>query len=559
MTFLVDVRNLTVRFGRRAHPAVSGVSFTLNRGESLALIGESGSGKSVTLRSLVGLAGPGAETVAERLRFRGEDIRAFGSATWRRVRGGRIGFILQDALGSLDPLRPVGREIDEALRLHGDLSRVARHERVVELLRSVGVPEPELRARQYPHQLSGGLRQRALIASAIACGPELLLADEPTTALDALVQAQVLDLLQAYCTPKTGLLIVSHDLAVAARLADRIAVMWNGEIVEQGPSDRVLRDPRHPYTRALLAASSSVHAREPVAARLAAAGDEEPVIEARGLSKSFAGADHKRRTVVSEVSFSLLPGHTLGVVGESGSGKTTLTRIVLGLEPQDSGAVLLRGRDWRSFTAREKRTERRRIQVVFQDPLSSFDPRYTVEKVLNEALAVAGYRAGKARRRRAVELLELVRLDASHLPRRPIELSGGQRQRVAIARALAPNPEVIVCDEPVSALDVSVQAQILDLLSDLKARLGLACLFISHDLGIIQRMSDHVLVMKDGLVVESGDVSDVFRRPRHAYTRALLDAIPPVIAPHAAPAWPSFAGTVAPVIERRAAAYSASI
>ncbi|MBG0808288.1 ABC transporter ATP-binding protein [Methylosinus sp. H3A] len=553
MTHLVDVEKLTVRFARHSKPAVTNVSFTLDRGESLALIGESGSGKSVTLRSLVGLVGAGAESAAERLRFGGEDIRAFSGATWRRVRGGRIGFILQDALGSLDPLRPVGREIDEALRLHRDLSRAGRHERVIELLQSVGVPEPELRARQYPHQLSGGLRQRALIASAIACGPELLLADEPTTALDALVQAQVLDLLQAFRTPKTGLLIVSHDLAVAARLADRIAVMWNGEIVEQGPSEAVLGDPRHPYTKKLLAASSSVHARAPVASRPASAGGEKPVIEARGLTKSFVGVDHKQRTVVSDVSFSLLSGETLGVVGESGSGKTTLTRIILGLDQQDAGEVLLRGRDWRNFTTREKQTERRRVQVVFQDPLSSFDPRYTVEKVISEALAVAGYSAGKERRSRAVELLELVRLDACLLTRRPIELSGGQRQRVAIARALAPNPEVIICDEPVSALDVSVQAQILDLLTDLKARLGIAYLFISHDLGIIQRMSDHVLVMKDGRVVESGDVVSVFRHPRHDYTRALLDAIPALVATHDAPARAALDEPTASELEGRAA------
>jgi peptide/nickel transport system ATP-binding protein len=525
---LVEVNDLRVGFAG-AEPVVKGVSFQLYRGECLALVGESGSGKSVTSRTLVGLSGQGAQVRAGHLRFDGQDLLARRPRDWQAIRGGRIGFVMQDALGSLDPLRPVGREIDEALRLHTTLSREEREARVIELLRSVGIPQPELRARQYPHQLSGGLRQRALIASAIACEPDLLIADEPTTALDATVQAQVMALLESLRSRDRAMLVVSHDMAVVSRLADRVAVMRHGEIVEQGPVEQVLYAPREAYTKSLLRAAAAVHVRRDPALSSdnADAFAERPaVVEARDLAKSFVGPDGEARAAVTPTSFVLRAGETLGIVGESGSGKTTLTRMVLALERPDDGEVLLRGRPWRSLSAPEKRRERRRIQVVFQDPLGSFDPRYTVGRVLDEALAVAAVPAGAPRRQRAEELLRLVQLDPALLARRPIELSGGQRQRVAIARALAAEPEVLVCDEPVSALDVSVQAQILQLLADLKQRLGLACLFISHDLGVVQQVSDRVLVMKDGAVVESGPVREVFARPRHAYTRTLLAAIP---------------------------------
>ncbi|MEV6521356.1 ABC transporter ATP-binding protein [Longispora sp. NPDC051575] len=545
---LVEVDNLRAGFAARP-TAVDGVSFTLHRGECLALVGESGSGKSVTARTLVGLTGAGSTVRADRLRFDGEDVLGLPERRWRRIRGARVGFVLQDALSSLDPLRPVGREIAEPLRLHTPLSGRARRARVLELLAAVGVPEPELRAGQYPHQLSGGLRQRALIASAIAAGPELLIADEPTTALDVTIQAQILALLNELKTGDTSMLIVSHDLSVVARLADRVAVMRDGRIVEEGPTEQVLGDPRHEYTKALLAAVPASHAKgtrlssaalvpqhrlreegegilreRPSLKRVAATATDEPVIEARDLVKSFLGSDKVARTVVGGVSFDLHAGETLGIVGESGSGKTTTARIVLGLETPDSGTVTLHGRRWDALSPAERRAERRRLQVVYQDPLSSFDPRYTVERIIGEAVAVTGL-TGTARRDRTVELLDLVSLDAGYLRRRPLELSGGQRQRVAIARALAPEPEVIVCDEPVSALDVSVQAQILDLLADLQEGLGVAYLFISHDLGVIHHVSDRVLVMRDGLVVESGDVGQIFTDPQHEYTRALLGAV----------------------------------
>jgi peptide/nickel transport system ATP-binding protein len=538
---LVEVEGLRVRFGARdAIPVVDGVSFTLDRGECLALVGESGSGKSVTSRTLVGLTGAGSIVEAERLRFDGEDSAKFSGNTWRRVRGGRIGFVMQDALSSLDSLRPVGREIAEPLRLHEPLTKKQREAKVLELLTSVGVPEPGFRATQYPHELSGGLRQRALIASAIACDPELIIADEPTTALDATVAAQVIALLSELKTANRGLLVISHDLAVVSRLADRVAVMKAGRIVEQGTTEQVLRDPQHAYTRELLAAVPSAASRSsrlspatPVTVHKGSSvtGRERPVagtvlIEAEGLQKSFKGQDGVVRKAVDDVSFTLAAGETVGIVGESGSGKTTTARIVLGLETAEAGVVKLRGRPWSSLLPKEQRAERRHMQVIYQDPLASFDPRYTVERVLSEALQVAGFDRGPARRARLRELLELVQLDEAMLARRPIEMSGGQRQRIAIARALAPEPEVIVCDEPVSALDVSVQARILDLLGDLQRELGLAYLFISHDLGVIHHLSDRVLVMKDGAVVESGAVEEIFERPEHPYTQTLLSAVP---------------------------------
>jgi peptide/nickel transport system ATP-binding protein len=316
---------------------------------------------------------------------------------------------------------------------------------------------------------------------------------------------------------------------VVSRLADRVAVMRHGQIIEQGPVEQVLYAPREAYTKSLLRAAAAVHVRRDPALTSdnADAFAERPtVVEARELSKRFVGPDGQSRTVVTPTSFALRAGETLGIVGESGSGKTTLTRMLLALEKPDGGQVLLRGRPWRELSSAQRREERKRIQVVFQDPLSSFDPRYTVERLLDEALAVAGVARGEARRQRAEELLRLVQLDPALLTRRPIELSGGMRQRIAIARALAAEPDVLVCDEPVSALDVSVQVQILQLLADLKQRLGLACLFISHDLGVVQQVSDRVLVMKDGVVVESGPVREVFARPRHDYTRTLLAAIP---------------------------------
>ncbi|MGE8388173.1 MAG: dipeptide ABC transporter ATP-binding protein [Pseudomonas sp.] len=535
---LVDIRDLRVGFN--GVPVVRGVNLQLHAGQCLALVGESGSGKSVTARTLVGLTGPGADVQAQRLAFAGQDLRGLDQAAWQRLRGGRIGFVMQDALGSLDPLRRVGAEIEEPLYLHTRLGAEQRRLHVLELLRQVGVPEPQVRARQYPWQLSGGLRQRALIASAIACQPRLLIADEPTTALDATVQAQILDLLEQLRAHDNSLLMVSHDLAVVARLADWVAVMRHGEVVEQGSVEQILQDPQDPYTQRLLSAARAVHFQRPATPVLALVEEDvnprPALLEARGLSKAFVGPDGRPRQVLDDVSLQLCAGQTLGVVGESGSGKSTLGRILLGLERPEQGSVQFAGQDWLALSAEQQRQARQGIQVVFQDPLASFDPRYTVLRVLSEALAQAGVPRG-LRRTEAAALLERVQLPASVLDRRPLELSGGQRQRIAIARALAMKPKVLVLDEPVSALDVSVQARILALLAELKAELNLACVFISHDLGVVEQVSDQVLVMQGGKVVEQGAAAQVLGQPRHAYTRALLDAVPGL--PAARPSWVS--------------------
>ena len=533
---LVDIRGLHVSFN--GVPVVHGVDLQLRAGQCLALVGESGSGKSVTARTLVGLTGTGAHVQAQRLAFAGQDLRQFDERAWQRLRGEHIGFVMQDALGSLDPLRRVGAEIEEPLLLHTNLAAEQRRLRVLELLRQVGVPEPEVRARQYPWQLSGGLRQRALIASAIACQPRLLIADEPTTALDATVQAQILDLLERLRERDNSLLMVSHDLAVVARLADWVAVMRHGVVVEQGSVEQILQDPQDPYTQRLLSAARAVHFKRPAAPALALVEDgvdEQPVVlEARGLSKAFVGPDGRLRQVLDGVSLQLRAGQTLGVVGESGSGKSTLGRILLGLERPEQGSLQLAGQDWLALSAAQQRQARQGIQVVFQDPQASFDPRYTVLRVLAEALAHAGVPRA-LQRTEAAALLERVQLPVGLLDRRPLELSGGQRQRIAIARALAMKPRVLVLDEPVSALDVSVQARILALLAELKAELNLACLFISHDLGVVEQVSDQVLVMQGGRVVEQGAAAQVLGQPRQAYTRALLDAVPHL--PAARPSW----------------------
>ena len=579
----VRVTDLRVAFGRGAarREVVHGVSFEVGRGECLALVGESGSGKSVTARSLVGLTGRDAQVRAGALDLGGTDLLAFTERDWRRLRGGDVGLVLQDALVSLDPVRPVGREIDEALRLHTDLTRSGRAERVVELLDRVGVPDAAVRARQLPHELSGGLRQRALIAGALAAEPDLLIADEPTTALDVTVQAQVLDLLARLRDEGRTLLVISHDLAVVSRLADRVAVMQDGRIVETGPTGRVLADPQHPYTRRLLAAVPAEHAKgtrlsvpvpvpvpveidadragdgtsaapvpsgrpatsitvagtpvgtAPVGAATPAAASGatprrpvgEVVAQLHRVGRSFTGPDGEPRAAVRDVSFTLHAGETLGIVGESGSGKTTTARILLGLTEPTAGTVEVHGRSWPDLSPRERRTLRRDVQVVHQDPLSSFDPRHGVGRTLSDALGVAGV-PRRDRVGRAVELLEQVGLGSEHLDRRPRQMSGGQRQRVVIARALAPRPRLIVCDEPVSALDVSVQAQVLDLLADVQAETGVAYLFISHDLGVIHHVSDRVLVLSGGEVVEHGEVRDVFTAPQHPYTRGLIAAVP---------------------------------
>ncbi|HXL89780.1 MAG TPA: ABC transporter ATP-binding protein [Streptosporangiaceae bacterium] len=534
---LLTVEGLRVWFG--SAEVVKGISFTTRPGRCLAIVGESGSGKSVTARTLVGLTGSGAQVQAGRIDLAGTDLTRQTERSWRSIRGRQIGFILQDALVSLDQLRRVGDEVAEPLKVHGWGTREARARKVVDLLASVGVPEPEMRARQRPYELSGGLRQRALIASAIALDPTLIVADEPTTALDVTIQAQVLDLLAESKARGTSIILISHDLSVVARLADEVLVMRDGCVVEHGVAHQVLHQPRHEYTQALLDAIPSEHTRgtrlvRPASDATVVARTREPVdrdrplLEARHITKVFRGPDKVDRTVVDDVSFELFTGETLGIVGESGSGKTTSARIALALLQPTSGDVLLRGQPWSTLPPARRRPLRKQIGVIYQDPLSSFDPRWHVGRILADALRT-GNRPPSSKaeaRARAIRLLEQVGLSAEHLSAAPLRLSGGQRQRVSIARALAPEPEVIICDEPVSALDVSIQAQVLDLLTDLQDELGVSYLFISHDLGVIHHMSDRVLVMKDGLVVESGTADEIFERPAHPYTQRLLTALP---------------------------------
>ncbi|MFZ4841099.1 dipeptide ABC transporter ATP-binding protein [Mycetocola saprophilus] len=567
---LISVRDLTINFG--PHTAVTGLSFDLAPGRCVALVGESGSGKSVSARALLGLVGPGSRVEASELRLGTHDLRTLTPAQWRGVRGREVGLVLQDALVSLDPLNTIGSEVAESLRLHTGLAKKPAAEIVHALLRRVGIRDPEERAAQYPHQLSGGLRQRALIASAVAAGPRVLIADEPTTALDVTVQAQVLELLAELKREGTALLLVSHDLAVVSELADEIIVLRAGAVIERGTPAQILQNPRADYTRQLLDAVPSAHTRgerlSPLppavftrprvaeknetrrvgetwpgpgsaTSELADSGTSlsgltvaptAPILEARNLVKSYPASRGRRTTVLHDVSFTLERGKTLGIVGESGSGKSTAAAIALGLTPADSGEVLLDGEPWSSLRERERRARRHRIQTISQDPLGSFDPRSNVRTLLGEALSTVGVPRG-ARDDAATALLEQVGLSAIHLGRHPLELSGGQRQRIAIAQALATNPEIIVCDEPVSALDVSIQAQVLDLLRDLQDQLHVSLLFISHDLGVVRHVAHDVAVMQHGRIVEFGETGEVFDHPRHPYTRDLIAAIPTISAP----------------------------
>ena len=538
---ILEVENLRVAFpGERGWTeVVRGVSLAIAPGEILAIVGESGSGKSVMARALVGLAGPRARVEADTLRLTSHagdavDLLTCSEREWGKVRGREIGFVLQDALVSLDPLRTIGREVAEPLLTHQLVPRAEVAEEVESLLARVGIPDPAKRAAQYPHELSGGLRQRALIASALAGRPRLLIADEPTTALDVTIQQQVLGVFSALARAGHAILLITHDLAVAAQFADRIAVIQNGEFVETGPTRQVLGQARHSYTQRLLAAVPSAARRDrwlsSPGLRLAKAQIaghlQPPILSMRDISVRFTGRDGSETQAVAGVSLTIRQGETLGVVGESGSGKTTLGKVALALRRPDAGEVLFRGQAWGALPERSRRPLRRYIQTIVQDPLSSFDPRYTVGRLIEQPLRLHTDLGKAARQARVEELLRLVNLPPDILTRRPTTLSGGQRQRVSIAQALACEPELLICDEPVSALDVTTQAQVLDLLIELQHRLGLAMLFISHDLGVIHYMSDRVLVMSEGVAVETGEADDVFLRPRHPYTTRLVAAVP---------------------------------
>ncbi|MDX3383261.1 ABC transporter ATP-binding protein [Streptomyces niveiscabiei] len=528
------------------HLAVDGLGLTARAGQITALVGESGSGKSSTAHALIGLLPAGGTVLGGSVRLQDEELTGLGERAWREVRGRRIGLIPQDPGVSLDPVKPVGAQVAEVLRVHGLATRRDAPRRAVESLAEAGLPDPAGRARQYPHELSGGMRQRVLIAIATAARPRLLIADEPTSALDVTVQRRLLDHLQKLVTTTdTAMLLITHDLAVVADRAQHVVVMSEGRVVETGPVERVLTQPRHPYTRGLLSDAPTLAARPARRTRTAgpACADarrdptaldtapQPPLLRVTGLTRAFPvrGAllgRRRTRTAVDGVGFELARGETLGLVGESGSGKSTTARMVLGLERADSGAVLLDGVDVTAVRGAARRALHRRIQLVYQNPYASLNPRFTVGELVTEPLRNhrIGNRAqwaGTVRR-----LLDDVALPAGTERRRAAELSGGQRQRVAIARALALGPELLVCDEPVSALDVTVQARILDLLAGLQERHGLSYLFISHDLAVVAQVSDRIAVMRDGRIVESGPADELLRSPRHPYTRELLAAVP---------------------------------
>ena len=538
-TPLLQVSDLRVSYGSgsRRREVVHDVSFEVHPGEVVAVVGESGSGKSTTAHAVVGLLPASGSVDGGSVRLEGEELVGLPERAWRSVRGARIGLVPQDPTLSLNPVKRIGEQVAEALVVHGLARGAAARARAVELLTAAGLPDAGVRARQYPAELSGGMRQRVLIAVGLAAGPRLLVADEPTSALDVTVQRQVLDHLEHLRRESgTAVLFITHDLAVAADRASRVVVMSQGRVVETGSARQVLTAPRHPYTASLVASAPSLSSARVTAlpraaatapAAPAAGGAAEPLVQVRSLVKEFALPGRGRtQRAVDGVSFSIGRGETVGLVGESGSGKTTTARLVLGLERPTSGQVLVDGRDTTGLRGRAWRELRRRMQLVYQNPYASLDPRLAVGETVAEPLRAFGVGDRTTRRRRAAELLEKVQLPADVLERRPAELSGGQRQRVAIARALALDPELVVCDEPVSALDVSVQARILELLVQLQADQGLSYLFISHDLAVVRQISDRVGVMRRGELVELAPTAEVFTRPRHPYTVELLEAIP---------------------------------
>ncbi|MGW0335142.1 dipeptide ABC transporter ATP-binding protein [Streptomyces sp. NPDC003011] len=520
---LVEVTDLRVAFGELR--AVDGISFRLEQGAALALVGESGSGKSTVASALLGLhRGTGAR-VGGSVEVAGTDVQQASDDELRHLRGAKAAMVFQDPLSSLDPYYAIGDQIAEVYRVHTRASRRAARARAVDVLDRVGIADARRRSRSRPHEFSGGMRQRALIAMALACAPDLLIADEPTTALDVTVQAQILDLLHTLREESgMGLLLVTHDVGVAAESADEVLVMRHGRAVEHGPAGAVLGSPAQPYTRDLLAAVPRVDAR-----RAPCEASGEVVIEATGLRREF-GRGKRTFAAVDDVSLTVRRGETLGIVGESGSGKTTLGRMLVGLLEPTAGEVRYEGH--------ARVGVRPAVQMVFQDPVSSLNPRRSVGESIADPLRARGTGASPLERHRergrdedrirgrVRELLERVGLEAAHYDRYPHEFSGGQRQRVGIARALAADPRVIVCDEPVSALDVTTQAQVVALLGELQRELGLALVFVAHDLAVVRQVSDRIAVMRQGRIVESGPADEVYGAPRNPYTRQLLAAVP---------------------------------
>lgn len=528
---ILNVQDLSVSYRTRGqyNRVLHRVSFGIEPGEVLALVGGSGSGKSTTAHALIGLLAENGRLDSGRIELNGTDIAGWNNKRLQSVRGAQIGLVPQDPGSSLNPVRTIGSQLGEVLRIHRVEPRGKIKARVHELLERVGLDDPELRARQYPHELSGGMRQRVLIANAVALQPALVIADEATSALDTTVQKTVLDLLDSLRTEfGTAVLLVTHDLGVAAERASSVVVMSQGRIQESGPTSTVLHAPAAPYTRTLIANAPGLNPR--VLHRPAPPGQETscaPAVEVRGLVRDFATG---RRTppfrAVDKIGFSVSKGTTHSIVGESGSGKTTTARIILGLTSADSGSVLIDGQETTSITGEERRQWRRRVQLVHQNPFASLDPLQGIGSIITEPMRNFGIGNSAEQRSAMRALLERVALPGTVVDRKPRELSGGQRQRVALARALAVKPEILVLDEAVSALDVGVQAQILDLLAGLQSESGLSYLFISHDLAVVRQISDTLSVMHRGRIVESGPSEAIFSNPQSEYTRKLLDAIP---------------------------------
>lgn len=524
MALLLDVKDLAVSFVTRlgTNRAVDKISFTVETGKITAIIGESGSGKSVACYSLLGLVPtpPGRIDGGVAL-FEGKDLLQTSETELRKIRGRDIALIFQDPMTCLNPYMTIGAQLVEPLRYHQKVGKAAAKTRALQLLDEVGIREPESTFDNFPHQFSGGMRQRVMIAMALINEPKLLIADEPTTALDVTIQAQILELLAQLQTKRDiGVIFISHDLAVVADIADQIVVMKQGRIVEAGASEHIFERAKHPYTQKLLAAI-------PSARKVPMQGTPEPLIRASSLCTWFGQGGRKEPVkAVNNVNFDINRGEVLGLVGESGSGKSTIGRSLLRLVPVTSGQVEFAGTDVTQLQGRELKAMRRRMQMIFQDPFASLNPRMTVFDTLREPLLLHGIESRKTVSQAVLKLMDDVGLARSFVRKYPHEFSGGQRQRIAIGRALATRPEFIVADEPVSALDVTIQAQILDLLQQLGREYGLTMLFISHDLAVVRHLADRILVLYQGEIIEQGTADDLFERPEQDYTRQLLQSIP---------------------------------
>ncbi len=524
---VLKVSELTVEFlvDGQWHPAAINMNFEVDAGKVLAIVGESGSGKSTTALGLMSLLASNARTSGS-VRVKGEEMIGAKPSTLRKFRGKEVAYIFQEPMTALNPVYTIGFQIVETLRTHFDMGPKQAKVRAIELLTLVDIPNPEGSFDKYPHQLSGGQRQRAMIAQSLACDPALLVADEPTTALDVTVQAEILDLMRGLRTKlNSAILLITHDMGVVADMADEILVMKDGNTVEHGSADQIFNRPQHPYTQELLAAVPKLGSS--VLRTLPAAASPQPVLKLENVTIQYPKRGRiPAFTAVKNFSLEIFPGEVVGLVGESGSGKTTVGRAAIGLLPIKEGVIEIVGKDISHATQKELRPIRRHTGIVFQDPASSLNPRLPIGESIGEPIFLAGLAKGAELAHKVEDLLDQVELPRSYRNRYPHELSGGQRQRVGIARALALTPDLLIADEPTSALDVSVQARFLDLLQELQEKLKFACLFISHDLAVVDILAHRIAVMEDGLLVETGPRDEILRNPKMAYTQRLLAAVP---------------------------------